>query len=116
METKKSIQPKKNKRIAVPAHSRTIQVDLDNTQSRARYRLMRRIFREHKRIPWSSSSVTRSNTHNHLHVTLFLDEPMPAMERLLLASILGDDPVRSLKNYCRVKNRAPAPILLFEKP
>jgi hypothetical protein len=56
--------------------------------------------------------IKESKTDGHYHGVVFMRDRMPVMERLVLQGALGDDPIRAMMNWGRVKNKDPFPVLL----
>jgi hypothetical protein len=90
-------------------------VDLDGLEEYGRANAVRQLyaFRKNGFKFWRRFKFARSRSRDHWHLIVTLKRRMPAMERLALQCILGDDPSRARMNYCRIKNRAPWPILLI---
>jgi len=97
-----------------PADDRTLQIDLDTRAALRLFLRQHRLLTAGGWLPSRPPKITRSRGGN-LHAVIRLAQPTPALERVLLQALLGSDPVREARNYGRVKNGAPYPILFFEK-
>lgn len=90
--------------------SQTILLDLDNADSQFMYERVLPIIQRH--IPITEDERWASKSGN-LHVKLILAEPLPVMERILIQSALGSDPVREFLTMLRVQEGNPNPSMLF---
>lgn len=100
-------------RVIVRGEPLRILLDLDTPEARAQYDSMLPIVRRYWTIDdiseWKSSG---GNTHIAIR---FRDTPeLSVVERLLLQSILGSDPLKELLSFRRYLNGVEDPTVLFQ--
>ena len=100
-----------------PASPYRIQLDIDNNADLKLF---------YKYLPWLSCilheigqehrgiSMQRSRSGNW-HVEIALSKPMPKIERICIAAIMGSDRARELCNWERYKFKSQFPILFIKK-
>ncbi len=97
--------------VVIPA-ANVLTVDIDSPNvSPTFYKVLRNIenYFTVTKVIW-----TRSNSGN-LHAYVTLSEPLNDLEKIILQSILGSDPLRELFSLARLKKGLELPILMFEK-
>jgi hypothetical protein len=98
-----------------PAKANELQCDLDSSIALKTFWKGIQLIRASKHLNITKISVRRSLTRNHYHGRVWLTRSLPVMERVTLQLTLGDDPIRGLMNWGRVRNRDPHPILLIDR-
>jgi len=96
-----------------PAKPNELQCDLDDEQSLVMFRQGLRMLKESKHLTIRGSKLSPSYSQGHLHGRVWLSQSISDMERILLQAALGDDPVRVLMNWGRLRNGDPYPVLLI---
>lgn len=61
------------------------------------------------------SATMAPSRNGNTHWLIKLKKRLPLRDRIILQCALGDDPVRIIKSWDRVRRHAPHPILFFEK-
>lgn len=107
--------------IAVICRQNQIQADIDEKNARAARRSLRKtltalnILERETGFRYRAIEAHHSKSGKGIHVTVTLPGPLPAIERIFFACLLGSDKWRELLNYVRVCKRSPKPILFWEK-
>lgn len=97
-----------------PAKKNELQIDLDGRRALTHFYYAIAILKTAKHVTVKGFKVWNSKTKNHYHASVTLVRNLPAMERLVLQMSLGDDPLRGLLGWGRVRNNDPHPILFIE--
>jgi intein/homing endonuclease len=98
-----------------PAPPDTLQLDLDTKSSREIFKQQLKLLRKlplNFRILKVKKYVSRTGNQ---HICIQTSKHLSYMERILLQALLGSDLKREIRNYGRVKNRSPFPILLLSR-
>lgn len=97
-----------------PAKKNELQIDIDGRRALTHFYYAIAILKTAKHVTVKGFKVWNSKTKNHYHASVTLVRNLPAMERLVLQMALGDDPLRGLLGWGRVRNNDPHPILFIE--
>jgi len=92
-----------------------VQVDLDGPQAVKNFNRRLACLRRWARLDGWLMCVrpSRSGERGHYHVTIKLPVEVVTKESILIASLLGSDPIREIINYVRVNQDRPYPICFF---
>lgn len=102
-------------RLAIPAKSNQLQIDLDGWQALMRHTHSYFLLdREGLTQGWKPH-LKRSETNGHYHLTINLPKPLPVERRILLQALLGSDLSREVYNFIRSTRNSPLPIVFFEQ-
>lgn len=96
-----------------PAQPNELQCDLDDERALAQFKRGLVTLRTCYHFKVVKVVVAASDTPGHRHGRVWLDRPVPIMERIALQAALGDDPIRALMNWGRARNKDPHPVLLI---
>jgi hypothetical protein len=102
-------------RIAIPARSNQLQIDLDSVEAlhnHCHYYFL--LAREGMTKGWKLDYVT-SSTLDHFHVTVTMPRAAPLLERVALQALLGSHLTRECYNWIRAKKGAKMPIVFFRE-
>jgi hypothetical protein len=97
-----------------PATANELQCDLDSARAVRVFRAGLKMLRESKHVKVLRWSLKPSATRGHWHGRVWTNRPFFMHEQILLQLALGDDPIRGLMNWGRVKNGDPYPVLLID--
>lgn len=97
-----------------PAKSNELQCDLDNKRDHKAFRAGIKMLRSSKHVKIIKIVTRSSSTTGHRHGIIILSKPLPVLDRIILQLCLGDDRIRGLMNWGRVKNNDPHPIILID--
>lgn len=100
--------------VVEPAQNE-LQIDIDSGRSLRKYSRQKEILDRAGITKGWKEKLNASRTPGHCHITITLPRPMPILERIGLAAILGDDPPRAAFNYARAKNKNSLPVVFFER-
>ena|ERR1700738_822730 len=96
-----------------PARGNELQIDLDQVTLRQFHKRLG-VLRGLDQVKIVHVSEQPSKTAGHWHVTITLEDELPAMERVLLQCALGSDPVREMLNWARIRKADPVPVMFIE--
>lgn len=95
----------------IPAKADELQIDLDQPCAA----LNSAVFELLGQLVGIRSATMAPSRNGNTHWLIKLKKRLPLRDRLVLQCALGDDPVRVIKSWDRVRRHAPHPILFFEK-
>jgi hypothetical protein len=95
-----------------------LQLDLDTVDAQSRFWSNLEVLQNMGHLPVNGLKTSREESRSGTgeHAVVYLPEPKPALERILLQTLLGSDPRREALNYRRLavtKPGLPDPCCLF---
>lgn len=95
----------------IPAKTDELQIDLDQPCAA----LNSAVFELLGQLVGIRSATMAPSRNGNTHWLIKLKKRLPLRDRLVIQCALGDDPIRVIKSWDRVRRHAPHPILFFEK-